>query len=135
MVQKLEAGICLTGTEVKSIKTGQAAITGSFARVEDGALVLYHMNIPPYECGNIFNHVQDRPRRLLLHRVEILRLQQQSEQKGHTIVPLSVYTRRGYVKVEIGVCKGKRLGDKRETLKRKTADREAERAMAAHRRR
>lgn len=113
------------------IKAGQASIAASFAKIENGEVVLLGMNVPPYECGNRFNHVQDRPRRLLLHRNEIIRLVQLAEQKGCTLVPLSLYTKNGLIKVQLGVCRGKRMSDKRETLKKKTADMEAARAIAA----
>ena len=133
VLERLEAGIELRGTEVKSIRNGQMSMAGSFARVDGGQAWLDHLNIPPYEHGNRFNHDPLRRRRLLLHRREIDRLQAQVEQKGLALVPLAVLFRRGRVKVEIGVCKGKRQEDKRETLRRKTADREAERAIASHR--
>jgi len=134
VLERLEAGIELWGTEVKSLRAGHLGMTGSFARVENGEMRLFGLDIPPYEHGNRFNHDPDRPRRLLLHRREIDRLQVQSEQKGHAIIPLSVYFRKGLVKVELGICKGKVRQDKRETLRRRTADRDAERAMAARRR-
>jgi len=132
VVDRHEAGIELKGTEVKSIRQGDVNLTGAFARVENGEVILYHVNVAPYAQGNRFNHDPERPRRLLLHGREIVRLQAQTEQKGLTLVPLGVYIKRGKVKIELGVCKGKRLEDKRETLKRKTADREAARAMAHH---
>lgn len=133
MLERLEAGIELRGTEVKSLRAAKLGMTGSFARVEHGEVRLFGLNIPPYDHGNRFNHDSDRPRRLLLHRREIDRLQAQSEQKGHALIPLGVYFSKGLVKVELGVCKGKAHHDKRETLRRRTADREAERAMAARR--
>jgi len=95
---------------------------------------LFNLNIQPYDHGNRFNHEPDRQRRLLLHRREIRRLQAQTEQKGQALIPLSLYFKRGRVKLELGLCKGKGHHDKRETLKRRTADREAERAMSARRR-
>jgi len=133
VLQKIEAGIALQGTEVKSVKGSQISLVGSYAKVQDGEAILFNANIATYEFGNRFNHVPDRPRRLLLHRGEINRLQAQTEQKGLALVPLSAYLKHGRVKIEIGVCRGKRDPDKRETLKRKTAEREADRAMAAHR--
>ena len=129
VVEKYEAGIELRGTEVKSVREGHISLIGAFARVENGELFLNGMNIQPYKYGNRFNHDPDRPRRLLLHRKEITLLQKRTEQKGQALIPLSVYMKRGRVKVEIGLCKGKTHGDKRETLRRKTADREAERAI------
>jgi len=134
VLERLEAGIELWGTEVKSLRAGQVGMTGSHARIDNGDAWLYELNIPPYEFGNRFNHDPDRPRRLLLHRREINRLQAQSEQKGNALIPLSIYFKKGLVKVELGVCKGKAQYDKRQTLRRRTADREAERAMAERRR-
>jgi len=133
VLERIEAGLALRGTEVKSLRAGSACIVGSFARVKDGDLWVCGLTIPPYEFGNVFNHEPTRPRRLLLHRREIGRLQTQNEQKGCALIPLCLYLRRGLVKMEIGVCRGKRQKDKRETLRRRTADREAERAIAAHR--
>ena len=125
-----EAGIALRGTEVKSLRLGHVSMVGAFAGIENGDLVLNGLTIQPYEFGNRFNHDPDRPRRLLMHRGEIARMRVQVEQKGLTLIPLKLYFNRGRVKVEIGVCRGKRQVDKRETLRRRTADREAERAIA-----
>jgi SsrA-binding protein len=133
--ERIEAGIELRGTEVKSLRDGHGALTGAFCRVRNGEVFLCGLDIPAYEYGNRFNHDPTRDRRLLLHRGEIAKLAAQVEQKGNALIPLSLYLRRGRVKVEIGVCRGKRQVDKRETLKRRTADREAARAMANHRRR
>jgi SsrA-binding protein len=134
VVDRTEAGIELRGTEVKSIRSGHISLVGAYARVESGVPVLFNVNIPPYEHGNRFNHVPDRPRRLLCHRKEIRRLESQSELQGHALIPLSVYFKHGFLKVELGVCKGKRQADKRETIRRRDADLEARRAMAAARR-
>ncbi len=130
VLERIEAGIELRGTEVKSVRAGQVSLAGAHVRVEEGQAFLAGMNIAAYEHGSHFNHVPERTRRLLLHRREINRLAVHDEQKGHALVPLSVYLKKGRVKVEVGVCRGKRLTDKRETLKRKTAEREAERAIA-----
>ena len=135
VIEAYEAGIELRGTEVKSIRDSHISLAGGFARVEEGDVILRNVSISPYEFGNRFNHPSDRPRRLLLHRKQIHRLQVQTEQRGHTLIPLSVYLKRGLVKVEIGLCKGKRQSDKRETLRRKTADLEAARAVAGARKR
>jgi SsrA-binding protein len=136
VLERFEAGVELRGTEVKSLREGHVALTGSYIRVEKNEAILHGVDIPPYEYGGqAFNHVADRPRRLLLHRVEIRKLQVHTEQKGQSLIPLSLYFKRGKVKVEIGLCKGKQLQDKRETLKRKTADRDAARAIADARRR
>lgn len=133
VVDRLEAGVALQGTEVKSLRSGEASLAGAYARLDDDQVWLHSFNIPPYTHGNRFNHDPCRPRRLLLHRREIHRLKGMTEQKGHALIPLSVYLKKGVVKVEVGICKGKTGVDKRETIKRKTADREAERAMAARR--
>ncbi|MBN1674254.1 MAG: SsrA-binding protein SmpB [Kiritimatiellae bacterium] len=133
VLARLEAGIELKGTEVKSIRNARVNLTGSFARVEDGQVILYALHISPYQHGNRFNHDPDRPRRLLLHKQEIKRLYGQVAVQGQTLVPLNMYFRRGRIKVELGLCKGKHLVDKRHTLRRKAAEREAERAAARRR--
>ena len=133
VLDRIEAGVELFGTEVKSIRGGHASLVGGFARIEDGQVWLHSLNIPPYEHGNRFNHEADRPRRLLLHRREINRLQAHTDRQGQALVPLRLYLKRGRVKVEIGICQGKRHEDKRETLKQRTADREAARAMRQRR--
>jgi SsrA-binding protein len=131
VLQRFEAGIELVGTEVKAVRNGEANFAGSFARVENDELMLFSLNIPAYEHGNRFNHDPTRPRRLLMHKREIGRLQGQIEQKGLSLVPLRLYFKGGWVKLELGLCKGKKQADKRETLRRKTLDREAHRAMAS----
>jgi len=130
--ERLEVGIALRGTEVKSVREGHVSFAGAYAAVENGEVFLYHLNISPYEFGNRFNHEPARERRLLLHRREIRRLKQQTDERGCALVPLGIYLKRGRVKVELGVCKGKRQTDKRETLRRRTLDREAARAMSRH---
>jgi SsrA-binding protein len=135
VLERFECGIELRGTEVKSLREGHVSLVGAFAHVEGGQVILQGMTIQPYEFGNRFNHAADRPRRLLLHKREILRLKAESEQKGHALIPLSLYFKGRNVKVELGSCRGKNVVDKRETLKRKTADREAGRAIANARRR
>ncbi len=136
VLEKLEAGVELRGTEVKSIRQGNLTLNDGFARLEkNGEVLLYGIHINPYDHGNVHNHDPDRPRKLLLHRREIKRLFGQTAVKGHSLVPLRAYFRRGNVKIELGLCKGKQTIDKREDLKRKTADREAERAMSARNRR
>ncbi|MFW5871166.1 MAG: SsrA-binding protein SmpB [Verrucomicrobiota bacterium] len=134
VIQKYEAGIELFGTEVKSLKNGQINLTGSFAKVEPGEeAYLYNLTIPPYEHGNRFNHKQDRPRKLLLHKTEIMRLVGATREKGLSLIPLSLYTRRGYVKLELGLCRGKKLHDKRQDMKEKTQKREIKRAVSRKR--
>jgi SsrA-binding protein len=134
VLDRYEAGIELRGTEVKSLRLGHVSMVGSYASIENGNAILYGVTIQPYEFGNRFNHAADRPRRLLLHKREILRLQAGVEKKGHSLIPLKLYFKNQRVKVELGLCRGKKLYDKRETMKRKTADREAARAISAARR-
>lgn len=129
VLDRFEAGIALQGTEVKSIRAGQINLTGGFALVTDTEIWLQDVHIAPYEFGNQFNHDPTRPRRLLLHRQEIRRLAGQVAQKGFTLIPLRCYLKRGRVKIEIGLCRGKQDPDKRETLRRREADREASRSM------
>jgi len=133
VLERIEAGIELKGTEVKSVKNSNVSLAGSFARVYEDQVYLNNLNIEPYDHGNRFNHKPDRQRRLLFHRSEIRKLQVQTDQKGLSIIPLSIYLKKGLVKVEVGVCKGKRKYDKREEMRRKTSDREAARAIAARR--
>jgi SsrA-binding protein len=134
VLQKIETGIALRGTEVKSAKGGEISLAGSYAKAQADGIFLFNANIAVYAFGNRFNHVPDRPRRLLLHADEIRKLRAQVEQKGLALIPLSAYLKRGMVKIELGLCRGKREADKRETLRRKTAEREADRAMSAYRR-
>lgn len=134
VVDRIEAGIELVGTEVKSVRSSNVTLTGGFAKIEEsGRVVLYGVHIAPYECGNQFNHEPTRPRTLLLHRREIDRLRGLIAQKGYTIVPLKMYFSKRWAKVELGLCKGKQDEDKRDTLRRKDADREARRAVQRHR--
>jgi len=125
--EKTEAGIALVGTEVKSIRMGKCSIKESFIRVENGEMFVYGMHISPYEKGNIFNRDPLRTRKLLLHKNEIRKMEGQVAQKGYTLVPLSVYFSNGRIKVEVGLAKGKKLYDKRETIAKKDMRREAER--------
>jgi len=134
VVDRIEAGIELKGTEVKSIRSSNVTLTGGYAKVEDsGVLMLYGVHIAPYECGNRFNHEPTRPRTLLLHRREIERLKGKIAQKGYTLVPLKMYFRKRWAKVELGLCKGKQDDDKRESLRRKDSDKEARRAISRSR--
>ena len=137
VLQRIEAGVALCGTEVKVVRAGHAGLSGAYASVDKntGEIWLCGVNIPPYGFGNIFNHDSLRARKLLLHRREILRLRAHEERKGCTLVPLSLYLKRGRVKCELGVCRGKTDIDKRETIKRRENDRDARRAMAEHSRR
>ncbi len=124
---KYEAGIELFGTEVKSIRMGKCSIKESFIRIEKGQMYIYGMHINPYEKGNIFNKDPLRVRRLLMHRTEISRLDAKMAEKGYTLVPLQVYFKGSLVKVEVGLARGKKLYDKRETIAKKDQKREIER--------
>ena len=124
-----EAGMVLTGTEVKSIRAGRINLKDSYARIDNNELWLHNMHISPYEQGNRFNHDPLRKRKLLMHRHEINRLIGLTREKGYTLVPTKVYTNKGYIKVEIALARGKRLYDKRAALKEKEAKREIERAF------
>jgi len=126
-----EAGIALLGTEVKSLRIGKANLKDSYVRIEDGEAFLYNTHISPYPYGHQFNHDPERTRKLLLHKGEIRRLQGKIQERGYTLIPLKMYLKRGIIKIELGLAKGKTLHDKREDLKRKTADREIEKAMKA----
>lgn len=121
-----EAGIELVGTEVKSVRQGKVNLKDSFARVENNEVILYNMHISLYEKGNIFNKDPLRPRKLLLHRHEINKLSGYVSRKGYTLIPTKVYLKRGLVKVELAVAKGKKLFDKREDIARRDAKRELE---------
>ena len=123
-----EAGIALAGTEVKSLRLGQCSIKEAYVGVEGGEMYIYHMHINPYEKGNIFNKDPLRPRRLLLHKREILSLYGKVRQDGYSIIPLAVYLKNSRVKIEIALCRGKKLYDKREADAKRGAEREIERA-------
>ena len=124
-----EAGIELFGTEVKSIRLGTLNLKDAWCGVKDGELFLRQMHISPYEKGNIFNKDPMRPRRLLMHKKQISQLYAKVRQDGYSLIPLSVYFRGARVKVEVGLCKGKKLYDKRETAAKKEAQRQIDRAM------
>jgi len=130
-----EAGLVLQGTEVKSLRRGQCSLAQAYARPLGGELVLVDMHIPPYEAGNVFNHEPRRPRKLLLHRREINTIAAGCSQKGYTAVPLRVYFRNGYAKVEIGLARRKRKYDKRDKKADAQARREVRRELARRHRR
>ena len=130
ITETYEAGIELKGTEVKSLRNARASIDEAFARVERGQCWLYNAHINPYELGNRNNVDPLRPRRLLLHKKEIDRLAGQINTQGMAIIPLKIYFTKRYAKIQLGIGKGKSQVDKRETLKRKTADREIQRALS-----
>ncbi|MDO4490503.1 MAG: SsrA-binding protein SmpB [Lachnospiraceae bacterium] len=125
--EKYEAGIALHGTEVKSLRMGKCSIKESFIKIEKGEIFVYGMHISPYEKGNIFNKDPLRVKKLLMHKNEILKLQQKIAEKGYTLVPLQVYFNKSLVKVEIGLAKGKKLYDKRADIQKKDMKRESER--------
>ena len=127
--ERYEAGIELAGTEVKSIRQGKLNLKDAYCAVKDGELFVYGMHISPYEKGNIFNRDPLRPRRLLMHRKEIMKLYGLVKQDGLALIPLSVYFKNARGKVEIGLCRGKKLYDKRESAARRDAGREIDRAM------
>ena len=112
-----EAGIDLQGTEIKSLRKGNANINDSYARIKNGEVYLTNMYIAKYEEGNIFNHDERRERKLLLHKREILKIDSEITTKRYTLIPLKIYFTRGKAKVELGVCQGKKLYDKRESIK------------------
>ena len=130
VLEKLEAGIELFGTEVKSIRQGKINLKDSWCSIKDGEMFVNGMHISPYEQGNIFNRDPLRVKRLLLHKKEIRRFYANVKQEGLSIVPLSVYFSKGRAKVEIGLCKGKKLYDKREVAAKKDAQRDIARAMS-----
>ncbi|HLH08645.1 MAG TPA: SsrA-binding protein SmpB [Terriglobales bacterium] len=134
LLEKLEAGIALTGTEVKSVRAGRANLKDSYGIVKNNELWLLNAHISPYEHGNIFNHEALRTRKLLVHKDEIRKLIGKTQQKGLTLIPLRLYFKNGRVKVEIALAKGKQLWDKRETERRRTADKEAREAIQRSRR-
>ncbi|MBQ2618265.1 MAG: SsrA-binding protein SmpB [Oscillospiraceae bacterium] len=132
VLERCEAGIELAGTEVKSIRAGTLNLKDSFCTIKNGELFVRGMHISPYEKGNIFNRDPDRVRRLLMHKKEIRRLQARVMQDGIALVPLSVYFKDSRVKVELGLCKGKKLYDKRDADAKRQAGRDMERALRQH---
>lgn len=127
--EKLEAGMVLQGTEVKSLRAGKASLNESFMLVRDGQAYLHNLTISPYDFGNRQNHQPDRNRKLLLHRKEIDRLYGRIREQGYSVVPLRLYFKDGLVKVEIGLAKGKKNYDKREDMKKKDSQREISQVM------
>lgn len=125
--ESLEAGICLHGTEVKSLRMGKCSIKESFIRIEGGQMYVYNMHISPYEKGNIFNKDPLRTRKLLLHKYEINKIAGKIAEKGYTLVPLRVYFKGSLVKIEIALARGKKLYDKRQDIAKKDQRRESER--------
>ena len=128
VLESFEAGIELKGTEVKSLRAGQIQLKDSYADVIEGEMYLVGAHISPYEQGNIYNHPAERTRRLLMHKREIQKLNQQIMEKGLTLIPLKVYFKDGKAKVEIGLCRGKAKGDKRQAIQEREVKREMDRA-------
>lgn len=127
--ETIEAGIALVGTEVKSIRKGRANIKEAYAQVVNGEIIIYGMHISPYEEGNIFNVDPLRPKKLLLHKAEIRRIEGMLNQQGLTLIPLSMYLKNGRVKINLGICKGKKNYDKRDAMLEKAHKRDIERQM------
>ncbi|SCY78557.1 SsrA-binding protein [Lachnospiraceae bacterium XBB2008] len=125
--EKFECGLVLHGTEVKSLRMGKCSIKEAYIRIENGEVYAYGMNISPYEMGNIFNKDPLRPKKLMLHKYEIIKLDSAVTREGYTIVPLQVYFKDGRAKIEIALAKGKKLYDKRADIAKKDARRESER--------
>jgi SsrA-binding protein len=134
VLETLEAGLELKGSEVKSIRAGRINLEDSFARIENGEVILYNTHISPYEQASYLNVEPTRPRRLLLHKKQIARLMGQVAQRGFTLVPLKVYfSARGYAKVELALCRGKKLYDKRRDIKRREEDLTMRRVLKSRR--
>lgn len=127
--EEIECGIVLTGTEIKAIREGKANIKDSYAIIRNNECYLLNMHISKYDEGNIFNHEENRTRKLLLHKKEILKLKTSLEQEGLTLIPIRLYFKDNKLKVSLGICKGKKLYDKRETMKEKDQRREASKLM------
>ena len=125
--ETFEAGVELFGTEVKSLRQGHCSIKEAFIHIENGEVIIYGMHVSPYEKGNIFNKDPLRPKRLLMHKKEIMRLLGKIKEKGYTLIPVKVYFKGSLVKVEIALARGKKLYDKRQDIAKKDARREAER--------
>ena len=124
ILETFEAGIVLKGTEVKSIKQGRINLKDSYAKIKDGEIYLFNTHISPYKHGNLFNHEPLRTRKLLLNKKEINKIIGKINEKGLTLIPLKVYLKKGLVKLELGLCKGKKVYDKREEIKRRDLERE-----------
>ena len=127
--EKVEAGIMLTGTEIKSVRAGRVNLGDGYARPQDGELWLFNIHIAKYDPGSRTNHEPRRPRKLLLHRQQINQLGEQVMQRGYTLVPLRMYLKNGIAKVELGLARGKKLYDKRESIARREAEQRMERAL------
>jgi SsrA-binding protein len=131
ILDTVEAGLVLTGTEIKSVRAGRVQLQDAYARIENGEAWLHNVHISPYEQGNRFNVSATRPRKLLLHRREIDRLVGKAQERGLTLIPLSIYLRNGFAKVELAIGKGRKLYDKREAIAERETRREQERALSS----
>jgi SsrA-binding protein len=134
IIQKYEAGLVLTGTEVKSLRDGKVNISDAYGVVREGELFIHNLDIPEYSHGNKMNHEPKRKRKLLMRKAEILKISIKIKEKGLTLVPLSIYFKGGWAKIELALAKGKSLYDKRESMKKKDDRREMDRAMGRQRR-
>lgn len=134
VLETYECGIALSGTEIKSIRNGSVNLKESWCDIQNGEMFIYGMHVSPYEKGNIFNKDPFRVRKLLLHKKEINKLFGKVKQDGLTLVPLSLYFKKQYVKVELGLCRGKKLYDKRETAAKNDAKRDIDRALKSQKR-
>ena len=124
VLETYEAGIVLKGTEVKSAKQGRINLKDSYAKIENGEIFLFNAHISPYTHGNVYNHDPRRTRKLLLHKKEIMRLYGKVKEKGLTLIPLKAYIKNGKIKIEVGLCKGKKVYDKRAEIKKRDLERE-----------
>lgn len=130
IIDEMEAGIVLQGTEVKSVRAGKVNLQDSYASIEDDELFLYNMHIAPYEAGNRYNHEEKRTRKLLMHRIEINRLDHKISEKGFTLIPLKVYfSDKGVVKIQLGLARGKKSYDRRQDIAKRDAEREVEKTL------
>ncbi|MCY4158226.1 MAG: SsrA-binding protein SmpB [Bacteroidetes bacterium] len=129
ILDTIEAGIALVGTEVKSIRDGRVSLAESWCKIDQHEIFLVDTHVSPYSHGNLNNHDPLRPKKLLLHRKEIMRLQKAVEQKGNTLIPLSLYLKRGKIKVQLGIAKGKKLFDKRADIAERDTKRQLERTL------
>ncbi len=133
ILESMEAGIALTGTEIKSVRAGRVTLAQSFARISNGEVWLHGMHIPPYAQGNIYNHEPTRPRKLLLHQRQIMALHQRVTSSGFTLIPLRLYITRHRAKLQLGLARGRRTYDKRQVLAKRDADLEMARALGRRR--
>jgi SsrA-binding protein len=129
ILERIEVGVVFSGTEVKSLRDRSGSLQEAYVKMDKGALFLVGCSIPPYKFGNIHNHEERRERKLLLHKNEISRLKKSIQEKGLTIIPLSLYLKNGLIKLEIAVARGKKKHDKRETIKERDVKRDIDRAM------